>query len=1259
PKVKATPPTSLPSWKAPASKVKSKDAPKFEPKGASDPKQLDQQINQKNQQAKQKQQSAAKGVASLAGAERVQGKDLEAVSSLAAQNAQIKPKVEKSPGMNAYLDMPMPDSFRAKVDLVAKPELLQSMSDVQTQVSDAIEKRDSEQAEHMAQAQTEANQLGAKAQAAQAETVKKSRQKIQTEKEKGIAESEAILTDYQQKAGDAKAAQFKKIENRIAQDDQRVQNKFEEADKKIKEEESKAEAQKEEAKQKTKKKKKKRSFWQKIGDAISSVVDAIADAVKKIGEALKKVVKGIISAAQKFATGIIDAARNFVVNAIQSFAKMAKGFLSVALAAFPGIRDKVLGLIDELVKATVEMIDMIANQLKEGIQYLVDKLNQAIDFVANFYESIIQGGLAMIKAVVTGNFDELPKIAFMTACNALGLPGEEFWMILMKAKDQALSIIKDPISFLKNLLKAGSKGFMQFMSNVAKHLEKGLFGWLFGKLTEAGIELPKKFDAAGIFFLVRQVLGATWGYVRERIVNLVGEENMERLEGVADYFQMLFTQGPMAVYNELKGQLQSLKPTIIKEIQSWVITTVIQKAVVKLMAMLIPGSGFVQAIWGMWQTLQFFIQNIRDIADLVNTVLDSLGLISKGMIGSAANYVEKVMVKTLPLVFRFMAKLIGLGGLSKKIAKIMAKLRKPVNKAIDSTIGKIARGGKALFNKAKKGAKKVWNKTKAGAKKLKAGATNLKDSVIKWWKKRKPIKTQSGTHTLYFKGNSEKSAVPMVASTPMTVKAKLSKWKARITPEAIPTVKAARSLITQAETILAQDPNSPKLVSLLKQLFDVFGQEAGGDVDSMSPDEKKAAARDKFVSIMKTKKEMGKAEIEQVLASLKEEFALSKASLEGDKQGPKIGLYASPALWLPLTTPGYFWGYYDNDLSGNPNILDGQKDGASSEAIDNGDFIRSVNHDGPYDTPGMEVINEFNRIFEDEPIKPSSGISSAKKSKSTVSPLTKDMLPSKLKTKDKIDQYYRAGKVEARSSVKRHSSKRSGEGETVFGYFGSDEKVILTGGDYISGEYNGGHLVGDQLMDGHKSFSMFEHWNLVPQIRTFNSPNYTSAIENPVAKAISSNKNAYVEYNVTVRYPDLSYVINDPRVLLSRLFRNTDHYYNQVMGAIADNNALANSPMRFTRRTPGFWQATAKVFNTVINTGNINHSDKRLYTNDPSSVGKDRTYVPSTATEKVKYSLEIDRGNGLEPVQNGPSPGNPLQVSGVSSIRETARQRTY
>jgi hypothetical protein len=79
----------------------------------------------------------------------------------------------------------------------------------------------------------------------------------------------------------------------------------------------------------------------------------------------------------------------------------------------------------------------------------------------------------------------------------------------------------------------------------------------------------------------------------------------------------------------------------------------------------------------------------------------SVSQIAKGAIGAAANYIEKSIVESLPLVISFLAKLLGLDKLAPAIKAIIEKLRTPVNKALNTVVGGIAKAGSSAVGKVK------------------------------------------------------------------------------------------------------------------------------------------------------------------------------------------------------------------------------------------------------------------------------------------------------------------------------------------------------------------------------------------------------------------------------------------------------------------------------------------------------------------------------------------------------------------------------
>ena len=77
----------------------------------------------------------------------------------------------------------------------------------------------------------------------------------------------------------------------------------------------------------------------------------------------------------------------------------------------------------------------------------------------------------------------------------------------------------------------------------------------------------------------------------------------------------------------------------------------------------------------------------------VEAVINSVSSIAQGAIGAAASWIEKSLASMIPLLIGFLARLIGLGGLSKKVKEFITKVQDKVDKAIDKAIAKIVNVG--------------------------------------------------------------------------------------------------------------------------------------------------------------------------------------------------------------------------------------------------------------------------------------------------------------------------------------------------------------------------------------------------------------------------------------------------------------------------------------------------------------------------------------------------------------------------------------
>lgn len=358
--------------------------------------------------------------------------------------------------------------------------------------------------------------------------------------------------------------------------------------------------------------------------------------------------------------------------------------------------------------------------------------------------------------------------------------------VLARAADVVGMILDDPIDFLANLLKAVKTGFDRFAGNIWEHLKQGVFGWLFGTLASAGIQVPGDFSPKSIFGLILQVAGITYDHVRERAVKMVGERNAAAIERVAGYLSTLFREGPAGLWAELREDLSDLKDTVLDSVREWVVTRIVTAAVTKLVSMFNPVGAIIQAVLAIYNVVRFFIERIDQILELVNSIIDSLALIVRGDVEAAAAFIERSLALTIPLIISFLARLIGLGGVAERVKSIIQRVRRRVDRAIDKMLRKVAVRFLDVAAKAKTGLKKL----------------------VEWWKVRKKFRQEGEEHTLYFEGADEDAKL-MMASRPMPLEDYVqNRFKGKVqTGQQVPVSESDRKTLREVARLLARVDN--------------------------------------------------------------------------------------------------------------------------------------------------------------------------------------------------------------------------------------------------------------------------------------------------------------------------------------------------------------------------------------------------------------------------------------------------------------------
>ena len=248
------------------------------------------------------------------------------------------------------------------------------------------------------------------------------------------------------------------------------------------------------------------------------------------------------------------------------------------------------------------------------------------------------------------------------------------------------SILRNPIGFVGNLVRAARLGFQQFARNIGQHLRNSLIQWLTGAMAGAGLYIPQALTFQEIIKFVLSVMGLTWQNIRQKLVRAVGEAPVRAMETGFEIVRTLVTEGPAAAWQQIREGISNLQQMVIEQIRNFVVVRVVQAAITRLITSLNPAGAVIQAIIAIYNTIMFFIERMRQIAQVAGAFINSISAIASGAIGAAANRVEQTMAGLLTLVISFLARLVGLGRVSDAVTNIINRIRAPIDRALDRVV---------------------------------------------------------------------------------------------------------------------------------------------------------------------------------------------------------------------------------------------------------------------------------------------------------------------------------------------------------------------------------------------------------------------------------------------------------------------------------------------------------------------------------------------------------------------------------------------
>ena len=667
--------------------------------GETDPARIDNQRDEAAEQSRGARDDAHTAVMTGPGPEQVQPVNMDEVypvGELTAPTLQPPAPVE---GTDAYLQMGLPIEVQTAFDQDQQQQMQASLSGAQAEVQTATDTRDQERQASISEAEEQTATLSEDADEQQRTQVQTAREQIQTERQDTLDQQTQAVTDMESEVETDRADSQRQIDDRVQQDEADIRSRYDQAETDAQAEIDRGEQQAEAERRQAEEEAEEESWWDAVTDFIADAFEALTSLINGIFDAVRSAVNSILDAVKDFAKGLIDLAANFIKDAITAFGEALKAAVNTLLAeTFPELAAALNEAIDSAVAVAHEAVDAVAETLKAGIDALVEGLRAALNAIIDAYQAAVNAALAILQAAITGDWAGLIIKVLEAILRVAGIDPAEVYAFIGRAQETIQIIVDDPGAFLGHLVDAFVGGVQNFADNFLTHLQAGIIGWLTGALGSAGITIPERFDLFGVLDLVRQILGLTWERLRAKAVRLIGEQNVERLEFIASYIETLITGGWGALWERIQQDLGTLVDTILDGIKNYLIERIIIAAITRLATLFNPVGAIVQLVLAVYNFYTFLRDQIQRIYAVLQTIVNAIGDIARGVIEPAALRVEEVLASLLPLAIDLLARLLGLGNVGARVREIIEQVQATVDRAIDALIERVLsafRGGGA------------------------------------------------------------------------------------------------------------------------------------------------------------------------------------------------------------------------------------------------------------------------------------------------------------------------------------------------------------------------------------------------------------------------------------------------------------------------------------------------------------------------------------------------------------------------------------
>jgi Domain of unknown function (DUF4157) len=372
---------------------------------------------------------------------------------------------------------------------------------------------------------------------------------------------------------------------------------------------------------------------------------------------------------------------------------------SGAIARIVGEIEAAVATLNMTPQSIVQMFTDIWDSMT--IDDLIHPLDAFMRIIEKFGEPI--GRLIAFVA-------EIVRIVIVAILEIMNFPFDLIGNIITRAMEAIEDIKRDPIGFLKNILRAIKQGFVQFFDNIVTHLIGGVTGWLMSELRDANVPVLSDFSLQGVISWVLEVLGISMERIWEKLAAhpRIGPERVARIRGVINTLEGIWTfirdvqeRGMAAIWDKIQEQLSNLWDTVLDAVKNFVMERIVSQITARLLSMLDP-TGIMAVINGavaFYSAIQSFIRYLREMLEIVNSFVSGVADIARGNVATAANYLERTMGQAMPVVIGFLANQVGLSGIGRRVGEMIVAVREMVDQALTWLVNQAVDRGMALLDR--------------------------------------------------------------------------------------------------------------------------------------------------------------------------------------------------------------------------------------------------------------------------------------------------------------------------------------------------------------------------------------------------------------------------------------------------------------------------------------------------------------------------------------------------------------------------------